>query len=595
MSPAARPSRRRPPTPPTRRRRPTSRWSRTTRSRTLRQMAQADARARAQAAAGGCRSGRAAWSSKSEGDGQVRLLDRPGFFRAAARAKRTERTEKTKKRLANLAAHTSISVAAAKSLQLPRLHSHGPPRRRPRATALRATPRPRRRQRRDARDEDLLRRSLHLKAFLLPEPFSPEASAYFSEQGSQRPGQPDNWERALGDTPRAARQARDRSELFNDALSVLGALRGPRARPRLGGEFSSSRQSAPSSPQPVRARSAASSWARTRRSRPWSTASSAPAWNASSSRSSPRRPPRRCAPPRRPASAGQRVPSRRAAHRGERRPLRRVWAASAAARRGARPHRGGVPRAHTRAAMVHRAFETQQGSGLASFFVDHDRRPPGRCAPPQLPPPPSSVPRSSRPLRDTRAAACARPRRCTAPSGRPRCGEGPSAEADAARGSRWDRRFLVAWADTTRGSAVPLTTECAAGVRTQLACSPSCSTSCAGLFRPAWRPAVRIGRSRAAPAVDDLARPAPLPRAQPVGGARRGAPRRPRRDGGAAAAAHRALRRGGHARRAADVPEVAPRSSPRSATARRSGRSTSWWIWREWEANGFDEVVSKCL
>ena len=44
-------------------------------------------------------------------------------------------------------------------------------------------------------------------------------------------------------------------------------------------------------------------------------------------------------------------------------------------------------------------------------------------------------------------------------------------EADASEGSWWDRRFLVAWADTTRGSAVLLDPS-AAGVRTQLACSP---------------------------------------------------------------------------------------------------------------------------
>ena len=74
-------------------------------------------------------------------------------------------------------------------------------------------------------DEALLRRSLHLKAYLLPEPFSPEAAAYFSEQGSQRPGQPDNWERLLHwGTRRALRAKLDRSELLGDALSVLGAL-----------------------------------------------------------------------------------------------------------------------------------------------------------------------------------------------------------------------------------------------------------------------------------------------------------------------------------------------------------------------------------
>ena len=323
-------------------------------------------------------------------------------------------------------------------------------------------------------DEDLLRRSLHLKAYLLPEPFSPEAAAYFSEQGSQRPGQPDNWERLLHwGTRRALRAKFDRSELLNDALSVLGALGAlehdlvsaanfvestkravepTNGASALDGEFVGSHAALAAVVDGVER-------ARVERELESKLAeAAAKAMRAAEEAGSISRPA---------SSLPDYLPTAVSDVLFGEFGLRALPP-------GVAPGRTVEEcLAHTRAAMVHRAFETQQGSGLALGLIMTDVL--ARCAPPQLPPPRLlAVPRSSRPLATYTRADGVRPTsevHGTVHAALAAARDLAKEEADASEGSWWDRRFLVAWADTTRGSAVLLDPS-AAGVRTQLACSP---------------------------------------------------------------------------------------------------------------------------
>ena len=223
------------------------------------------------------------------------------------------------------------------------------------------------------------------------------------------------------------------------------------------------------------------------------------------------------------------------------------------------------------------SLETQQGSGLASASFQTS----WRCAPPQPPPPRLlAVPRSSRPLATHPGGR--RPPDLGGPRHRPRrahCGEGlGKEEADAAEGSWWDRCS----SRRTRRAAR----------RCSSTRAPPASAAARVLARAARRAAQdRRGVGVARSADRERLRRSTISRAQRPG------PTRPARGGPAAAplddrGVMEVLRQltelydGGHARRQHVLP--LPRLTA-PATARRSGRSTSWWIWRT--GGGGDVVV----